>query len=262
VSREAAVAARRERARDLVYRGDDLYTEGRHGEALEAYAEADALVRVPTTRIEVAKALEAVGSFIEAQAIAAELASEPAPKPEPKPFTEARVRARDLARELDEKIPRLKVKVVPATSYDVRIDGRRVTSEEASRGVPLDPGPHVVVVEAEGRAPESRRVFLRAKDRRDLAVALGPRQNPVSSSAIASFVISGIGLTAGTVTGITALAKGRDNDELAIATGAGFGVAAVGGAAGGVLILLDQPDPPMAPAAAARVGPTSVAFSW
>src|SRR5689334_23692418 len=66
--------ARRD-ARELVYQGDELFILRRYAEALRAYQRAEQLVRVPTTSIEVAKALAAIGRLSEAREIASAIAS-------------------------------------------------------------------------------------------------------------------------------------------------------------------------------------------
>jgi hypothetical protein len=253
----------RSRARSLVYQGDDLYSGGRYGEALEAYAEADALVGVPTTRIEVAKVLAALGSFVEARRIAAELVSSKPSGSEPLPFVDARGRAAGMMRDLDRRTPRLRIETEPEGSFDVHIDGRTVGEDEAKAGVYLDPGTHTVVVSADGQATESRRVYLREGERRSLVVDLGPREIPISRWAIASFVLSGVALTASTVTGLTSLgrASGDDLDELEAASVVSLAVAVGAGATGGIIIALDQ-TPEAEKPAEVQIGLGRVGLTW
>lgn len=252
------------RARQLVYHGDDLFVGGRYGEALESYAEADAIVGVPTTRIEVAKTLAALGSFVEARRIATELVAEKPSEGEPLPFVEARGRAAGLLRDLDRRTPKLKIQVEPAASFDVRVDGRFIGDDEMKQGIALDPGTHTVVVGADGHATESRRVYLREGERRDLLVDLGPREIAISRWAIASFVLSGVALSAATVTGATSLGRqesSEDIDELEAAAVVSLAVAVGAGAAGGIIIALDettQAEPP----AQLNVGLGRVGLSW
>jgi hypothetical protein len=253
----------RSRARSLVYQGDDLYVAGRYGEALEAYAEADALVGAPTTRIEVAKVLASLGSFVEARRIAAELVSGKPSGSEPLPFVEARGRAAGMLRDLDRRTPRLRIETESESSFDVSVDGRSVPQEEATAGVYLDPGTHTVVVSADGQATEARRVYLREGERRRLVVDLGPREIPISRWAIASFVLSGVALSAATVTGATALAResGDDLDELEAAAVVSLAVAVGAGATGGIIIALDQKTEPEKPAEV-QVGLGRVGLTW
>ncbi|NUO50648.1 MAG: hypothetical protein HOV80_17475 [Polyangiaceae bacterium] len=259
----AADEEARSRARTLVYQGDDLYVAGRYGEALEAYAEADALVGAPTTRVEVAKVLAALGSFVEARRIAAELVASKPPD-EPLPFVEARGRAAGLMRDLDRRTPRLRIETEHESSFDVRIDGRGISEEEAKAGIYLDPGTHTVVVSADGQSNESRRVYLREGERRKLVVDLGPREIPISRWAIASFVLSGVALTAATVTGATSLARdsGEDLDELEAASVVSLAVAVGAGATGGIIIALDQRDEAERSVPEMQVGLGRLGFTW
>src|SRR5947199_818929 len=61
-------------ARHLMDEGDSWVEKKRLDRALEAYEGADALMHVPTTGIEVAKTLAALGRLVEAREKALELA--------------------------------------------------------------------------------------------------------------------------------------------------------------------------------------------
>jgi hypothetical protein len=108
VSFAEVTAAEKANARELMDRGDDLVEKKQYREALEAYQAADAIMHVPTTGIEVARAQVALGLLVEARETALEVARSPETPGEPAPFAEARDAARQLATALERRIPTLR----------------------------------------------------------------------------------------------------------------------------------------------------------
>ncbi|WP_437586987.1 PEGA domain-containing protein [Sorangium sp. So ce1000] len=262
-SSDADEKARRD-ARELVYLGDELFILKRYAEALRAYQRAEQLVRVPSTSIEVAKALAAIGRLSEARELASAIASSRALPGEPWPFMQARRRADALRRELDDRIPRLKVRLVPRPgSARLRVDGQEVKA--SSEGTLIDPGNHWVEVEADGYIGARQRVYVPEREVTTLDVALTPepRQGGVSPWAVGGFVASGAGLAVGIgagaaylsarsdlaqacrqgASGCSADARG-DANALGWVSNVGFGLAIAGAAIGGVALGLEHAKAP------------------
>jgi hypothetical protein len=127
--------------------------------------------------------------------------------------------------QLDMDIPTLAVTVTDAAGAPIAgavstVDGAPLA---ASRPVPLDPGAHVVRVEASGMAPVERRVTLAAGDRNHpLAIVLAPAGAPaggaVSSGVtrpvpVGPIVVGAVGLAAiGVFAGLGAAGNARKAD--------------------------------------------------
>ena len=103
-------AADRDTARKLLDSGDEAFAKKDFAGALNAYSAAHAIMNVPSTGIEVAKAQTAMGLLLEARDMALQVTRmEQLPK-EPLAFGEARKEASDLAAQLDPRIPSLEIK--------------------------------------------------------------------------------------------------------------------------------------------------------
>ncbi|MGK4002679.1 PEGA domain-containing protein [Sorangium sp. So ce1036] len=248
----------RSEARELVYLGDELFARKKLAEALRAYQRAEQLVAVPTTSIEVAKTLAAIGRLSEARDIAAAIASEHATPGEPWPFTQARRRADALRAELDERIPRLRVTITPDPGgAPLKIDGQEVAL--SAEGVPIDPGNHWIEVEADGYVAVRQRVYVPEKEVTTLDIALTPE--PRSGGApwiLGGFLVSGAGLAVGIGAGAAYLSERSDLEAacrrrdagcsgdaraganaLGWTSNVGFGLAVAGAAVGGLALGLE-----------------------
>ncbi|WP_438015137.1 PEGA domain-containing protein [Sorangium sp. So ce315] len=255
----------RSEARELVYTGDELFAQKRYAEALRAYQRAERLVCVPTTSIEVAKTLAAIGRLSEARDLAATIAASRPTPGEPWPFMQARRRAEALRDELGERIPRLRVRITPSPAgARLRIDGQLMTA--SAEGSPIDPGNHWVEVEADGYVGARQRVYVPEREITTLDVALTPEppsDKGASPWAIGGFVTSGVGLAVGLGAGVAYLNARSDLEEacrsgtascsgdargganaLGWVSNVGFGVAIAGAAVGGLALGLESASAP------------------
>ncbi|WP_437965354.1 PEGA domain-containing protein [Sorangium sp. So ce260] len=253
-------------ARELVYMGDELFAQKKYAEALRAYQRAESLVHVPTTSIEVAKTLAAIGRLSEARELASTIAASPATPGEPWPFTQARRRADSLRSELDGRIPRLKVRITPSPAgARLKVDGQAVKA--SAEGSLIDPGNHWIEVEADGYLGARQRVYVPEQEVTTLDVALtpepAPRSGGASAWAIGGFVASGAGLAVGIGAGAAYLnarsdleracqqgtsrcsddARGSAN-ALGWFSNVGFGLAIAGAAVGGLALGLESSQAP------------------
>src|SRR5688572_12773843 len=133
---------------------------------------------VPTVGIEVARAQEALGRWVEANATAVEVINLPRGEPEPMVFEQAREAARELLRRLTPRIPALQLHITPASAdVQLQIDGEPMPGRGAMP-FKLNPGTHQLSVWAPGYLLEQSSVTLSEGDHRVLPVALVPAPAP------------------------------------------------------------------------------------
>lgn len=170
----------RQSARDLMDQGDERVEQKDYAAALVLYRAAHDIMHVPTTGIEVARALVSLGKLVEGREAALDVLRLPETTNEPKPFTIARVAADQLVRDLTQDIPTLRVVLGPPGAVQqasLRIDG---VSCPQALNVPyaLNPDPHLVQVSAPGFQPLELRVVLARGERESLRIDLQPRAAP------------------------------------------------------------------------------------
>lgn len=221
-------AANKSTARALMDDGDRKRDAGDTKGALESYQAADAIMKVPTTGIEVARTLSSMGRLLEAQVIVTQLAVAP-PRKEPAAFVSARKAAAVLASDLDARIPTLLVKVLGggADTPSLSIDGKRLSSSADAQAHKLDPGLHAIAVR-QGPAEKEQNVTLVERDRKTLTVDLAPpppppvaiepppRKPEAEPSAgpkvmtFGGFGLAAVGIGVGAITGLMSLKKTND----------------------------------------------------
>lgn len=202
----------RDAARTLVQQGDAKVEEGNFRAALEAYRRADDIMGVPTTAIEVARMHQELGELVAAYGAYQRAVQYPERKGEPAPFTQARQKATKLIDELKPRIPHLELDVdgvPPELDVEVTIDQEVV--EAWGRRFPIDPGPHELMITAEGYEPHAETFVLDEGSERKIDVVLealpnsGVGKTDESANlwplAITGFSLAGLGLVAGSVAG-------------------------------------------------------------
>lgn len=233
----------RQQARDFVYQGDQWFNQGRFGEALDAYRNADEIMGVPTTRIEVAKTLSVLGRLSDARATAVEVEKMPVSPGEPLPFAEARVRAGVMVRDLDRRIPSVTLQLSQAVkTRTILVDGERVPDELAFSPIAMDPGRHIITVRAPGYVEVSKSVELQEGGRAVLDVVLEPKTASASAFAISAFVASGLFLTTAIVTGAIVATQAdtlEDPAPMQWVSNISYVLAAAAGITGGIVLGID-----------------------
>jgi len=244
----------RERARNLVYHGDMLFTEQRYGEALEAYSSADDIMKVPTTGIEVAKTLASLGRLVEAREVASAVEAVVVTPDEPPPFEQARQRASSLVRELDARIPTVTLGITPRVkTRTILVDRQPVPDHLSWSPIRVDPGRHIITVDARGFAIITRPVDVKEGERAVLDLELPGKTRGPGAVALAGFIVSGVALTGATIAGALYLEQRADLEEacakrtaecdvdniaradaLGWTANIGFIIAVAGGAVGGI----------------------------
>lgn len=184
-----ATASDRETARSLMQQGRDLRDKGDLKGALKSFQGADAIMHVPTTALEVARAQIAVGQLVEARDTLAAIRIMPAKPGEPAPFRDARAKAEDLDASLNGRVPAITITLRNAHDGDgttVTVDG--VALSPSAVGLPraVDAGHHVVVAKnAGGEAKQEVDVREGQTKAVDLTAPNAPPPTPAAAPPIA-----------------------------------------------------------------------------
>lgn len=228
-------SADRETARTLMQQGRELTAKGDLKEALKRFQGANDIMHVPTTALEVARTLVALGQLVEARDFIAAI-RQITPNPnEPAPFKEARKKADDLDASLNGRIPSLVITIKGAPEGEqaaLTVDGTPVPAGVVGLPRAVDPGHHVIVAKLDSKTAQGegkQEVDVREGEQKPVEVTLSvtlappPAEAPPAAPAseapapvtshsptIITWVgvgLAGAGVIAGTVTGILSLSK-------------------------------------------------------
>lgn len=212
-SASAQTPAQRETARHLMDEGDKYFEQKRFDLALRAYQSGHAIMHVPSTGIEVARAYEALGKLIEAREAALAVTRMPGAESEPKPFAEARRDATQLADKLQTRIPTLRFELPPEidpAGVKVSIDYEEVALTE---GKQVNPGRHTVRAKAEGYSAFAKDVDVKPGAETVVKLDLSDRYvnlplfGKTPPLAVVGLGVAATGVLVGTITGIASLGK-------------------------------------------------------
>jgi hypothetical protein len=170
-------AADKETARSLLDEGDRKYASKDFKGALDAYQGAHAIMGVPTTGIEVAKAQEALGLLVEARDTLLAITRLPAQPREPAAFSKARDDAKARAPGIAARIPSVRFTVTgpqPGAELAVSVDGQALPSASAALPRKVNPGHHRVTVSSSGFAEQTREVDVEEGKETAITFALVP----------------------------------------------------------------------------------------
>lgn len=139
-------------ARTLLLEGRKKLEAGDPKAALEFFQKAHALMHVPTTGLDLAKAHAALGQLVEARAAVDEVTRMPVNPNEPAAFTDARQNAKEALEALDGRIPSITLHVtgVPLRTVRATIDGVAIPWSDLGAPHKANPGAHEVIVTAPG----------------------------------------------------------------------------------------------------------------
>jgi hypothetical protein len=211
--------------------GDAKRDKGDHRGALKSYEAADAIMRVPTTGLEVARAQAQLGLLLEARETLGRVVRSPPKAGEPAPFSAARKAAEALSAELAARIPSVTVLVSTAEGTpppQILVDGESVPPAAAQAPRKVNPGRHTVVVRS-AMVEKNAEVVVREREARTVTIDLRPRASgatpkdeadpkasPGGASslpkalAIGGFSLGALGIGVGAVTGLMSLGKISD----------------------------------------------------
>jgi hypothetical protein len=200
--------------------GNERFAGGDYQGALDAYAGADALMRVPTTSYRLARTLAALGRLTEAREAALRARRFPHEDNEPPAYEEARRDAERLAVELRDRIPSLTIEVAgvkPEVQVTVAVDGVAVPAKAQRLPRRLDPGTHMVRASARGYATVEKRITLRERQHLRSKLALTASGVEPDEPAFelhpvgwVGFGFGIVGIAVGSVTGVISLNAAAD----------------------------------------------------
>ena len=223
-------AADSESALQLYKEGKALRDRGDQQAALEKLRAAYSLVETPITALELGRTYIVVGQLVEARGVLLSVSRIPVRNNESTKAGEARIEAEALATELRPRLASLTVRprgVAPGNAAPrIVIDNVALPTEASTAPRVLNPGAHVVVVEANGQKVQSD-VTLAEGQSAELDVEIPPAKveaaavppprtieppPPVEHRKLSPLVYIGFGTAAvgigiGTVTGVLTLSK-------------------------------------------------------
>ena len=227
-SRGEPTLADKETARQAFYEGQDAFNAGDLVGALKAFRAADAIMGVPSTRLEVGRTLMQMSRLLEAAEMLASVDLIGAAEDENDVQKDARDEATGLLEKVRARIPTLLVTIrglAPGTSVSMTIDGDSIPAGALDYPRKVDPGAHVVRIEAPGYETKAEKVEVAEREekriRLDLVATPGtdllPR--PEHSESVpedgegfslpawgwAGFGLGGAGILVGGITGVMTL---------------------------------------------------------
>lgn len=169
-----------EKAKSLIYAGDDKLAAGDLAGALAAYQAGDDIMRVPTTGIGIARVLMSQGRLAEAADFARWVADEPVASGEAPPMADARRDARELAKTAVKRAAWVKVLVDKSPvgpSTPVFVDGVVAPLGEDPSTRLVSPGKHTLSIVALG---VSGSTFVTAREGDRLSVPMSLSVGPLA----------------------------------------------------------------------------------
>jgi hypothetical protein len=176
--------ADRERARALMDAGDARFEAKNYSAALDQYRAADDIMGVPTTGIEVGRALERLGKLLEAREMLRRVSEFPQRADEPKPFASARQRADRLLSDIAPRIPRVTLEVAglpDGVPPQLTWDGQPLDASKLGGYLEANPGAHRVTGTSPGFVEVKRDIKL--AEGQALQVVLTFRNSAAPSTA-------------------------------------------------------------------------------
>jgi hypothetical protein len=297
-STQEPTAADLETARALYKEGKELRAAGDLSGALAKLKAAHQLGHTPITGLELARTYEMLHLLVEARAICLDVGHIPVASDETERSATARAEAVTLAERLLAREATLVVHFVgapPGAMVSLSIDKSVVPPAAISELHKVDPGAHDLEARVEGGVAVAATVDLREGETREISLTLPPppvvhteppkpppppppvipRRNSV---ATAGFVIGGVGIAVGALTGLLAISKKNElgpqcpnmncpssaQDDLdsakswATFSTVAFVAGGIGAAIGIFAIVGARPNEPQSEWAAFYVGPGSV----
>ena len=217
-------AAQKETARNLMAEGRELREQRDLPGALARFQAAHAIMGVPTTGFELARAQADLKLLVEARTTIRQILATPAQAGEPEPFQEARSKAEALDAELEPRIASLHFVLhgaEPGKLVRLTVDGEVVAPAAVDMPFRLNPGEHKIEASA-AHASAANSVTVAEHDTIDVVLdfepdAKPPARTPSDAPSEADdgpppllYVAGGVaaaGLVVGTITGVMAGSK-------------------------------------------------------
>jgi hypothetical protein len=171
------------RAQVLVRQATTLQQRGDSRGALDALTRAFALAPTPQTAMALATLQSSLGQLVEARDVLSAVVYETAPQGEAPAAAAARTEAAKLFASLDARIPRVQVTITGGTPpARLTLDATALPDGAERLPLPVDPGHHTLLAEAEGAIPRVVELDVTEGAERTLAIRLSPAR-PLGASA-------------------------------------------------------------------------------
>jgi hypothetical protein len=194
------------------------------------------MASTPITGLELGRTYVLAAKLVEAQDAFAAVARLPVTHQETARSTAARATAAQLAEQLRARIPQLTVKVAgtPAAPVTVTIDGNLVPGDGLSAAPhPVNPGTHEIVATDASGAHAYAKADLKEGEKREIELSVGSAA-PAAQAGGKAPATPGSGVEAG----VTAPATNKSSGKSPVLVYGGFGLAGVGIIAGTVTGLM------------------------
>jgi hypothetical protein len=211
-------------AEALFREGRDAATGGDYKRACEKFRESNRLDPAPGTVLNIADCEEKLGRIATAWTLFREV-TERVPESDERHQVAAK-----RATALEPRLPKLSLKLAPGAPEGTRVlrDGVELKSASLESALPVDPGKHVISVQAPGHAPSESTITIAEGENKTETVAIGPASaepkgehgeittDDKSGRRTIGYVLGGIGIVGvgvGAVTGIMVLGKKKTADD-------------------------------------------------
>jgi len=234
LAQPTAGAADLESARELILKGRELRDKGDLPGALAKFKSAHALAHTPITGIELARTHVALKQPLEARDVCFDIGRTPVTRDETSRSKDARDEAAKIAEAMKGKIATIAITVTaPAgRTSKVKIDGVEVPSASLADGRKVNPGKHVITARIDDGPESSANAELGEGETKTVTLApivpalvvkstdepIVPKppeyveEKHLSPLVPVGFVVAGLGIGVGSVSGILAISKKSDLD--------------------------------------------------
>jgi hypothetical protein len=216
-ARADATPAERETAHTLLASGREKRRGGMLKEALVDFQRAHAIMRLPTTALDLGKTQEALGLLVEARATFLEAARHPTRANESRELKRARAEAKQAAEAIAPRLATLTLSVTRGAH--VKLDDAPISASSIGVPLKLNPGKHEIAATqgveekrtsvelAEGAAQEVELVFADATPPPTTTAPLSPVSSEAKTSSLVwiGLAVAGAATAVGATTGIVAL---------------------------------------------------------
>lgn len=183
---QASDAELRTTARDLATQGTHAFNAGNFEDAAKLFERAYALVPAPSIALLRARSLAKLGRFLEATDVYEQTARLKLGSAAPEAYTRAVKTARDELEEVRAHLSHIKLVLSGvATGQQVEVTIDEAPMADALIGIdrPIDPGPHHIAAQSDGKVLASRDVSLTEGNRYEIELAVNPVTVPGATPA-------------------------------------------------------------------------------
>ncbi|MBK8251450.1 MAG: hypothetical protein IPK82_02130 [Polyangiaceae bacterium] len=156
-------AADKETARALLLDGRAKMAAKDYEAALKSLKAAHAIMNVPTTGLDLARALSALNQLIEARELALQVVRMPAAPGESSAFADARKEAEAFAADLAPRVPSIVINVTGGTPAEVKVNGTAIKLDTLGLPRKVNPGHHVVTVQSNTNQTVTRELDIKER---------------------------------------------------------------------------------------------------